>query len=201
MSKFKLKPRYKDAFHFKSYWEKGNGKDIINCSVAEVSFKDFEKKSYLYYEIDELGDQVIQYFYAVQSFHIANKSIENYIRKGVSKNENIPKSIKTLFHFAETIPDWIDRDLLRLGAEACMKSGRDALISLRDYSLMGGYDYAYLNKPLVFTGALKKGALKRLTETLDFWINVTRSDAMDIHGKGYEFAIKTPLLHSYARFN
>jgi len=67
--------------------------------------------------------------------------------------------------------------------------------------LMGGYDYAYLNKPLVFTGALKKGALKRLTETLDFWINVTRSDAMDIHGKGYEFAIKTPLLHSYARFN
>lgn len=82
-----------------------------------------------------------------------------------------------------------------------MRSNLDSLISLRDYCLMGGYDYAYLNKPLIATEALKKGAVKRLSETLDFWINVTRYDALQIHQKGYEFAIKTRLIHSYARLS
>ncbi|RYM35988.1 DUF2236 domain-containing protein [Brumimicrobium glaciale] len=201
MSKFELTPRYKDAAHFKSYWEKGNGKNIIEWSHAEVNFENFAKKSDLYYQVDDLGDQVIQDFYVNQPFHEVNQKIENYIRNGIPKDEDVPESVKSLFEFSEQVPEWLDHNLLKLGAEACMKTGRDALMSLRDYSLMGGYDYAYLNKPLVFTGALKKGALKRLSETLDFWVNVTRSNAMEVHAKGYEFAIKTRLIHSYARFH
>ena len=82
-----------------------------------------------------------------------------------------------------------------------MRSNLDSLISLRDYCLIGGYDYAYLNKPLIVTEALKKGAVKRLSETLDFWVNVTRYNALEIHAKGYEFAVKTRLIHSYARLS
>lgn len=201
MNKIDLSPRFKDAPHFNSYWQEGNGKSIVEWSGAELSFDNFNRKSHLYYQVDELGDQVIRDFYVNQPFHLANKTIEKYIRNGIPVNEEVPESVKTLFEFTERAPEWLDKDLLRLGAEACMKTGRDALMSLRDYSLMGGYDYAYLNKPLVFTGALKKGALKRLSETLDFWVNVTRTDAMEIHAKGYEFAIKTRLIHSYARFH
>ncbi|WP_435524772.1 hypothetical protein [Chryseobacterium indoltheticum] len=94
-----------------------------------------------------------------------------------------------------------DYNLIKAGAELCMRSNLDSLISLRDYCLIGGYDYAYLNKPLVATEALKKGAVKRLSETLDFWVNVTRYDALELHKKGYEFAIKTRLIHSYARLS
>jgi hypothetical protein len=47
----------------------------------------------------------------------------------------------------------------------------------------------------------KKGAVKRLSETLDFWVNATRYNALEIHAKGYEFAIKTRLIHSYARLS
>ncbi len=195
-----LEPRFKDASHFKSYWEKGNGKDILEWSGAEIGFHNFEKNSALYFRVDELGDQVVEDFYINQPFLKAKATVESYIRNGIPKDADVPQSIKSLFDFAENPPEWLDKNLLKLGAEACMKTGRDALMSLRDYSLMGGYDYAYLNKPLVFTGALKKGALKRLSETLDFWVNVTRTDAMEIHAKGYEFAIKTRLIHSYARY-
>ena len=155
----------------------------------------------MYYKVDELGDQVIQDFYVDQPFKKVNTTIENYIRNGIPEDATVPESIKSLFEFTEQVPDSLDVDLLKLGAEACMKTCRDALLSLRDYCLMGGYDYAYLNKPLVFTGALKKGALKRLAETLDFWVNISRYNAMGIHGKGYEFAIKTRLIHSFARFH
>lgn len=199
MKSLKLTPRYKNSPHFRAYWEEGNGKDLIEWSGAEVSFKKFEEKTHLYHKVDVLGDEVVTDFYQGKTYREANQAIEQLIRYGVPKDAELPQSVKELFEFSECVPEWLDEDLLKSGAEACMKTGLDALLSLRDYSLMGGYDYAYLNKPLVFTGALKKGALKRLAETLEFWVNVTRHDAMQIHAKGYEFAIKTRLIHSYAR--
>ncbi|WP_410493467.1 oxygenase MpaB family protein [Chryseobacterium sp.] len=64
---------------------------------------------------------------------------------------------------------------------------------------MGGYDFAYLNKPLVFTGVLKKGAVKRLKDTLEFWVNVTRENALKINSDAYQLIVRTRLMHSYAR--
>jgi hypothetical protein len=151
--------------------------------------------------VDEIGDQVVKDVYLTKKFHEASREIEQYIRKGVSETDDVPESVKKLFLQTQKIPDWLDYDLIKNGAELCMRSNLDSLISLRDYCLIGGYDYAYLNKPLIATEALKKGAVKRLSETLDFWVNVTRYDALEIHKKGYEFAIKTRLIHSYARLS
>jgi len=196
-----LQPRFKDSQHFKEFWTTGNGKQLIDFSGAEVSFKDFEKFSHFFYHVDEIGDEVVKDVYFTKKYSEASREIENYIRNGVSDNEDIPESVKKLFKQTQALPDWLDLNLIKKGAELCMRCNLDSLISLRDYCLIGGYDYAYLNKPLVATEALKKGAVKRLSETLDFWVNVTRYDALEIHKKGYEFAIKTRLIHSYARLS
>ncbi|MEC3875721.1 oxygenase MpaB family protein [Chryseobacterium salviniae] len=196
-----LQPRYKDSVHFKDFWTKGNGKLLIDFSGADVSFKDFEKFSPYYYHVDETGDQVVEGIYFTKNFRDATKEIEQYIRNGVSPNENAPESVKNMFLQTQTIPEWLNHNLLKSGAALCMRANLDSLISLRDYCLIGGYDFAYLNKPLIATEALKKGAVKRLSETLDFWVNVTRYNALEIHKKGYEFAIKTRLIHSYARLS
>ena len=66
---------------------------------------------------------------------------------------------------------------------------------------MGGYDFAYLNKPLIFTGALKKGAVKRLKDTLEFWIHVTRQNALQTNSEAYQLILRTRLMHSYARLS
>jgi hypothetical protein len=199
MKKKHVQPRFQQSEHFKSFWEQGNGKKMIEWSGAEVSFNYFEKYAPLYQKVDELGDQVINEFYSLKPYPEASKEIEVYLRKGIPENADVPDSVRKLIQHSEILPSWINQKLLRLGAENCMRSGLSAFISLRDYTLLGGYDYAYLNKPLVFTGALKKGAMKRLSETLDFWINVSRYDALKIHQKGYEYAVKTRLIHSYAR--
>lgn len=201
MEDYILQPRFKDSLHFKDFWTKGNGKQLIDFSGAQVSFKDFEKFSPFFYHIDEIGDEVVKDVYFTKKYSEASREIEQYIRNGISQNDDVPKSVKKLFAQTQKLPDWLDYNLIKAGAELCMRSNLDSLISLRDYCLIGGYDYAYLNKPLVATEALKKGAVKRLSETLDFWVNVTRYDALEIHKKGYEFAIKTRLIHSYARLS
>lgn len=196
-----IQPRFKDSPHFKDFWTKGNGKLLIDFSGAEVNFKEFEKFSPYFYHVDETGDRVVKDVYFSKSFREASEEIEEYIRKGISKSKDIPESARQMFSQTETIPEWLDYSLLKSGAELCMRANLDSLISLRDYCLMGGYDFAYLNKPLIITEALKKGAVKRLSETLDFWVNVTRYNALELHKKGYEFAIKTRLIHSYARLS
>ncbi|MCJ8152145.1 DUF2236 domain-containing protein [Chryseobacterium sp. SSA4.19] len=201
MEKNIMQPRFKDSPHFKNFWTKGNGKQLIEFSEAEVGFTDFEKFAPYFYDVDRIGDQVVRDIYLTKSFQEASRELEKYIRNGIADHDAVPGSIKEMFSQTQKIPNWLDHDLLRSGAELCMRSNLDALISLRDYCLMGGYDYAYLNKPLIITEALKKGAVKRLSETLDFWVNVTRYNALEIHKKGYEFAIKTRMIHSYARLS
>lgn len=201
MEQSNLQPIFKNLPHFKDFWSKGNGKLLIDFSGAEVSFKDFEKFSRYFYHVDKIGDEVVKDIYFTKKFSEASKEMEHYIRNGVSEKDNVPESVKKLFQQTQTLPDWLDYDLIKSGAELCMRSNLDSLISLRDYCLIGGYDYAYLNKPLIVTEALKKGAVKRLSETLDFWANVTRYNALEIHQKGYEFAVKTRLIHSYARLS
>lgn len=201
MDKSILQPRFRESAHFKNFWKTGNGKQLIEFSGAEVSFKDFDKFSNYYYHVDEIGDQVVKDIYFKHSFPEASKQIENYIRNAISENNDVPESVKLLFGQTQSVPDWVDFELIKSGAELCMRCNVDSLISLRDYCLIGGYDYAYLNKPLIVTEALKKGAVKRLSETLDFWVNVTRTDSLLTHQKGYEFAIKTRLIHSYARLS
>ncbi|MGC5743107.1 DUF2236 domain-containing protein [Chryseobacterium sp. NFX27] len=196
-----LQPRFKESPHFKHFWEKGNGKQLIDFSGAELSFKNFDRFSSYFYHVDTVGDEVVRDVYLTKKFHEASKEIEGYIRNGISATDDVPESVKKLFAQTQLIPDWLDYNLLKSGAELCMRGNVDSLISLRDYCLIGGYDYAYLNKPLTATEALKKGAVKRLSETLDFWVNVTRYDVLELHAKGYEFAIKTRLIHSYARLS
>ncbi|WP_228411908.1 oxygenase MpaB family protein [Chryseobacterium sp. KLBC 52] len=196
-----IQPRFKNAPHFRDFWEHGNGKQLIEFSGAEVSFKNFEKFAPYFHHVDKIGDEVVQDVYFTKKFHEASREIEHYIRNGVSETDDVPESVKKLFSQTQKVPDWLDYNLLKSGAELCMRSNLDSLISLRDYCLIGGYDYAYLNKPLIVTEALKKGAVKRLSETLDFWVNATRYNALEIHAKGYEFAIKTRLIHSYARLS
>lgn len=201
MERMIVQPRFKDSPHFKDFWEKGNGKQLIQFSGAEVSFRNFEQFASYYYHVDKVGDEVVKDVYFTKKFQEASKEIEHYIRNGVAETDEVPESVKKLFTQTQQVPDWLDYNLLKSGAELCMRGNIDSLISLRDYCLMGGYDYAYLNKPLIITEALKKGAVKRLSETLDFWVNATRYNALDLHSKGYEFAIKTRLIHSYARLS
>ncbi|WP_435524771.1 hypothetical protein [Chryseobacterium indoltheticum] len=91
MEDYNLQPRFKDSPHFKDFWTKGNGKQLIDFSGAELSFKDFEKFAPFFYHVDELGDEVVKDVYFTKKYTEASREIEQYIRNGVSENDEVPK--------------------------------------------------------------------------------------------------------------
>lgn len=196
----KTKPQFYEASHFRNFWENGNGKELLDwCDVSVVDINKFDQYAHLYHEVDILGDNAVRDTYLQLPYPEASALVHQYSKGKVAENDDAPESLKVLFTQMQEVPDWFDRDLANIGARFCMRSGTNSLIILRDLSLMGGYDYAYLNKPLIFTGILKKGAVKRLKDTLEFWVNVTRENALDINSEAYQLIVRTRLMHSYAR--
>ncbi len=195
----KARPRYYNAPHFKTFWEEGNGKDLLDWSRATPDINQFNQYANLYHEVDSLGDAAVQETYLKLPYHEASALVEKYSASPVSPAEEAPANLKQLFLQMQEVPEWFNADLANAGARFCMRTGTNGLIILRDFTLMGGYDFAFLNKPLVFTGALKRGAVKRLKDTLEFWVNVTRENAMQTNSEAYRLIVRTRLLHAYAR--
>lgn len=195
----KTEPRFHNAPHFKNFWEKGNGKALLEWADFKPDINNFEKFSFLYHQIDELGDEAVRATYLKLPYPQASALIKKYSATKIMESDDAPENLKKLFIQMQEVPAWFDKNLANTGARFCMRSGTNALIILRDFTLMGGYDYAYLNKPLIFTGALKKGAVKRLKDTLEFWVNVTRENALEINSDAYQLIVRTRLMHSYAR--
>ena len=196
-----ISPKFQNAKHFQDFWNKGNGKELLDWSGWEPSFENFEKYAFLYFEVDELGDRAVKDTYLKLPYPEASKLVQNFSKNKISEEDNAPESLKKLFFQMQKTPNWWDENLGNIGARFCMRTGTNALIILRDFTLMGGYDFAYLNKPLIFTGALKKGAVKRLKDTLEFWIRVTRQNALQINSEAYQLIIRTRMMHSYARLS
>jgi hypothetical protein len=88
---------------------------------------------------------------------------------------------------------------LAQGAALCRRAGTLGLIVLRNYCLMGGYESSAINKPLIYTGALKKGASKRMAETVEFWVNATAKDGLQQDQEGFRIAVRVRLMHAFSR--
>ena len=185
--------------HIKTFWEKGNGSQLIAWSGATINPDNLDYYKTIKLEYDILGDRAAKEIFVGKNFAEAYSYIQQLSQTTISHTDSLPEHIKELLLQMQEVPSWLDKSLIAAGCDLSMRSGTNALISLRDYSLMGGYDYAYLNKALVYTGALKKGAAKRITDTLDFWTHVTRSNALEINHDGYQYAFRTRMIHSFSR--
>jgi len=184
---------------FSHYWNYGAGTRMLRKLDKVPDKESIERNAAWLMECDEPADRVITEVFEKIGFHKASELIHEALTKGLHSINDVPESVAFLFRQAEAVPDWVDKDLLATGSCFCRRAGTMALIVLRDYCLMGGYESSAINKPLIYTQALKKGAAKRMAETIDFWVNVTGENAMDLHAIGFNSAIKVRLMHAYAR--
>lgn len=194
-----MTPKFQNATHFKNFWEQGNGKELLDWADINPNPVTFTKYAPLYHQVDELGDEVVKETYLKLPYKEASAIIQKYSAQSISESDDAPESVTKLFLQLQEIPHWFDKDLANNGARFCMRTGANGLMILRDFTLMGGYDFAYISKPLIFTEALKKGAVKRLKDTLEFWVNVTRENALIPNSEAYQLIVRTRLMHSYAR--
>lgn len=150
---------------------------------------------------DVLADKAAQELFMsdrkhVQSFRLMNKVLEN----GIDEGDDVPIAFKQLMDEVNSEPEWLDRKQLEKGAAICRRLGIHAMAVLGDLALLGGYANTEISKPLVFTGALKGGStFDRLSETSQFWFDVTRKGALEKDAKGFKSAIRVRMMHAIVR--
>lgn len=193
--------RYKiNNSSFAHYWDKGLGLELLQKLGYTPDLKNADELIPFLYEWDRHGDQLVLDVHDKKGFTKGNNSFTAYL-----EGNTLPYSEKAIWdNFFASIdiqPDWLDQDKLKHGAELSRRAGLSALIVLRDYCLMGGYESAAINKPLIYTGALKKGAVKRLTDTVNFWVHITKENGLDPNSEGLRQVFLTRIIHSYSRIN
>lgn len=180
---------------FQEFWSKGIGKEFLDWTGATPNLEKFQSYEKLFTTYDKELDSIVEKA-------LEDKSIGKIMR-GLSKDDarkDFPQEFNNLIDSMGTPPEWLDPELISLGAELSQKSGLAGLLVLRNFSLMGGYYFSNLTKPLVATGALEKGPTHRLYYTLQFWIDVSRTgiDAQDLRMKA---CLRTRLMHSVSRIS
>lgn len=184
---------------FSSYWDSENAPYLTGLLSQNIDVTAAEALVPYYNQVDERADAVAKEFFINNDFNQGIHAFYQQLKQYPQQRETASEAVQQLLDPLFLIPDWLDQDLLEAGGQLCNRSGTFGLATLRNYSLMGGYESAAINKPLIFTGALKKGAIKRLSDTIVFWINVTTSKGLALGNPGFVSTIMTRIIHAYSR--
>lgn len=172
------------------FWSHGNGRDFINWSGKTILENKYNTSQF--YEFDEKVDALVKNWLKKDQFNEIMKSLHG------SKEINLPEDYLEFKKELEILPSWLDEDLIKTGCELSERSGLIGLLVLRDFALLGGYNFANLTKPLVATGSLEKSATQRLYNTLNFWVQVSRTNNNSYKTR-INACISTRLIHSVSR--
>lgn len=178
---------------FEEFWTEGLGKAFLKWTNANPKLEDFREYDRLFHSYDNEMDEIVKNA-------MANKSMGKIMLGLNDENskDHFPIELNQLIEDMKTEPKWLNPELLKAGAELSERSGLSGLLVLRNFSLMGGYYFSNLTKPLVATGALEKGPTHRLYYTLQFWIDVSRT-SKNAQKLRMNACLRTRLMHSVAR--
>ena len=152
-----------------------------------------------------MGDRVADAYAALipeYGFKRLVEMLEQACDEGIQSVEGAPEELKRFIAAMEEKPDWVDMDLVELGA----KFERNAAAHAAPYFIRGALIATYMNKysalPMAMTGTLSGGqAAKRAFETSSFFATTVMPGALDRFREGFKAAAKVRLMHSMVRFH
>lgn len=147
---------------------------------------------------DPLADAVVHWMRETgmaASMQLFNRALE----QGVETLPDAPPALTDFFAAVQQRPAWVDDALLVAGARACHIGGLTGLRAMRDAALMGGYQASAINRTLILTGALARGAQRRLAETTKWWVDCTADGGMDRFAAGFKTTLHVRLMHALVR--
>ncbi len=123
-------------------------------------------------------------------------------RDGIDAVEDPPSELMAFIEAMEHVPDWIDLDLVELGA----RQERITAALVSPFAVRGAFLATFINEyaalPMALTGSLSdKRAAKRVNETASFFASTVLPGGMDRDGPGFEAAAMVRLMHSMVRYN
>lgn len=145
---------------------------------------------------DPVMDRLVDWM-AAEGLGKTKPLFDRALEQGVGPDA--PAPLRRFFAEVEARPAWVNPRLLDEGARACGISGLPGMYVLRDFGLMAGYQASAINRTLVLTGALQKGAQRRTAETTKWWIDVTRPGGMERGAPGWRSTLQVRLIHAMVR--
>ncbi len=151
------------------------------------------------------GDPVAEQFVA-QTYHgelgpeRSRELLDEALRVGIDNVPDAPESMRALFTEFETVPDWVDADLVEVGAAVWRRWGY-SLGSVGNAGTMDTYTEGSLAVPLSLSGGYAgASALHRYLETSRWWLEVCRPGAALTPGStAREVSLKVRVMHVSVR--
>ena len=124
---------------------------------------------------------------------------EKALDSGDFNNNELPTPLYNFLQEAINTPSWVDWQRINRGVQASAISGQTGMRVLRDFGLMAGYQASGINQTLVKTGALERGASRRVAETTKWWMDCTAEDGLKPQSEGFKTTLRVRLIHAIIR--
>jgi hypothetical protein len=147
---------------------------------------------------DPLADDVVRWMHE-EGMSTARPKLERAIEHGLAAVPDAPPALRCFIQAVEQPPAWLDTALMNKGARFVHSTGQHGMLVLRDAGLMAGYQAAAINQTLLMTGALKRGAQRRVAETTSWWIDCTTQGGMARESKGFKTTLRVRVMHAIVR--
>ena len=151
------------------------------------------------------GDPVAERFVAEVFFgeighQRGRQLLDQALRDGIESVPDAPESMRELFADFDTVPEWVDREQVELGAAIWRRWGT-MLFSVAGSITLEVYTEAGVATPLSLAGGYAgDNALRRFLETAKFWIDVSEPGALFTPGsQGRSTAMQVRVMHVSVR--
>ncbi|GAB86535.1 hypothetical protein GORBP_075_00370 [Gordonia rubripertincta NBRC 101908] len=152
------------------------------------------------FRTDPVAERFVDEVYGTLGPEAARTLLDKALTDGLHSVENPPPALVELFEEFETVPDWVDPQLIAEG-EAIWRRWGTGLFSVAGGITLEMYTEAAVAKPLSLAGGYAgDNALRRFLETARFWIDVSQPGALLTPGSaGRATAMRVRVMHVWVR--
>jgi hypothetical protein len=147
---------------------------------------------------DEPVDRLVSWMMA-NGMKATRPLFEMALERGIDAVPDAPQALREFFAHIDARPAWVNDARLDEGARACGIAGLDGMRALLVTGLLAGYQMSAVNRTLLATGTLEKGASRRVAETTKWWFDATSVGGMQRFGAGFKNTIRVRLIHGLVR--
>lgn len=147
---------------------------------------------------DPLADAVVDWMQSVgmrEGWRLFQRALD----EGLEAVPDDASALRALIAHCACWPEWVNPRTLARGAQVVHELGMTSHYVLRDVALMGGYQAAAINPPLILTGALDGGTERRIAETMKWVVAATAAGGLDRHAEGFKSTLHVRVLHAVIR--
>jgi hypothetical protein len=143
---------------------------------------------------------VDEVFFGAAGHQKGRELLTRALAEGIEAVPDAPQSMRDLFAEFDTVPDWVDRDQVELGAEIWRRWGT-MLFNVAGVITLEIYTEAGVATPLSLAGGYAgDNALRRFLESAKFWIDTSEAGALFAPGsEGRTTAMLVRVMHVAVR--